>query len=48
MLEVRMTQAKRVLLWVMLAVLAALVATIAFRGYFSAELLFNFSNSFWC
>ena len=48
MLEVRMTQAKRVLLWVLLAVLAALVATIAFRGYFSTDLLFNFSNSFWC
>ena len=48
MLEVRMTQAKRILLWAMLAVLAALVAFVAFRGYFSTEFLFNFSNSFWC
>jgi hypothetical protein len=48
MLEFRMTQARRIVLWVMLAVLAALVATFAFRGYFSAEFLFNFSNSFWC
>ena len=48
MLEVRMTQAKRLLLWAMLAVLAALVATIAFRGYLGADLLFNFSNAFWC
>ena len=48
MLEVRMTQAKRVLLWAMLAILAALVAYVAFRGYFSTDFLFNFSNSFWC
>jgi hypothetical protein len=48
MLEVRMTQAKRILLWAMLAVLAALLAYSAFRGYFSPELMFNFSNAFTC
>jgi hypothetical protein len=48
MLEVHMTQAKRVMLWVMLAVLAALLAYGAFRGYFSPELLLNFSNVFTC
>ena len=48
MLEARMSQGRRILLWMMLAVLAALVAYFAFRGYFSPELLFNFSNAFSC
>jgi hypothetical protein len=48
MLEVHMTQAKRVLLWAILAVLAALLAYGAFRGYLSPELLLNFSNAFTC
>jgi hypothetical protein len=48
MLNVRMTQAKRILLWVMLAAFTALVAYFAIRGYFSPELLLNFSNSFYC
>ncbi len=48
MLDVRMTQWKRVLLWLMLAALAALVAYAAIRGYLSADMLFNFSNSFSC
>jgi len=48
MLDVRMTQWKRVLLWLMLAALAALVAYAGIRGYLSADMLFNFSNSFSC
>lgn len=48
MLELRVTQPRRVLLWLMLAVLAALLAYFGFQGYFSPELLFNFSNSFSC
>ncbi|HEY7658158.1 MAG TPA: hypothetical protein VH881_14920 [Burkholderiales bacterium] len=48
MLEVHMTQGRRILLWLMLGVLAALVAYFAFRGYFSADLLLNFSNAFSC
>jgi len=48
MLDVRMTQGRSILLWLMLAVLAALVAYFAFRGYFSPELLFSFSNAFSC
>jgi hypothetical protein len=48
MLDVRMTQGRRILLWVMLAALAAVIAYLAFRGYFSPELLFHFSNSFMC
>jgi hypothetical protein len=43
-----MTQGRSILLWLMLAVLAALVAYFAFRGYFSPELLFSFSNAFSC
>jgi hypothetical protein len=48
MLNVRMNQGQRVLLWLMLTVLAALVAYLGIRGYLSPELLFNFSNSFYC
>lgn len=48
MLEVRITQSTRILLWVMLALLAAAVAYAGFRGYFSPELLFNFSSAFTC
>jgi hypothetical protein len=48
MLEVRMTQPRRALLWLMLAVLAAILVYFGFRGYFSPELLFNFANSFSC
>jgi hypothetical protein len=48
MLEVRMTQSTRLLLWGLLAVLAAIFAYLGFRGYFSPELLFNFSNAFSC
>jgi hypothetical protein len=48
MLDVRMTQRKRVLLWLMLAALAALVVYFGIRGYLSPEMLFGFSNSFSC
>ena len=43
-----MTQSRRILVWAMLAALAALVTYFTFRGYLSAELLFNFGNSFYC
>ena len=48
MLDVRMTQARRILLWLILATLAGLVAYFAFRGYLSPELLLNFSSAFSC
>jgi hypothetical protein len=48
MLGARMSQAKRILLWLMLGVLAAWLGYITFRGYLSPELLINFSNAFRC
>lgn len=48
MLNVRMTQPKRILLWLMLTALAALVTYFGIRGYLSPELLLNFSNTFTC
>ena len=48
MLSARMTQAKRILLWLMLTILAALITYLGIRGYLSPELLFNFSNAFHC
>lgn len=48
MLDAHMTQARRILLWLMLVALAALVTYLGFRAYLSPELLFNFSNAFTC
>jgi hypothetical protein len=42
------TRARGILVWTMIAVLAALVAYFSFRGYMSADMLFNFGNSFLC
>jgi hypothetical protein len=43
-----MTQTRRILMWLMLIVLAALVSYVGFRGYLTPEMLFNFANSFYC
>jgi len=43
-----MTQARKILVWMLLAALAAIVSYLGFRGYLSPELLINFSNSFYC
>ena len=43
-----MTQTRRMLIWMMLALLAAVVSYSGFRGYLSPELLINFANSFYC
>lgn len=44
----RMTQTRRILMWLMLIALAALVSYVGFRGYLTPEMLFNFANSFYC
>ena len=43
-----MTQTRMILVWMLLAALAAIVSYLGFRGYLSPELLINFSNSFYC
>lgn len=48
MIDVRMPQWKRILLWLMLLTLAALVTWFGIRGYLSPEMLFNLANSFSC
>jgi len=48
MLHTRMNQSRRILVWLMLASLAALLAYLAFRAYLTPELLLNFSNTFSC
>jgi hypothetical protein len=48
MLDARMTQWKRILLWLVLLALAALVTYFGIRSYLSPEMLFNFANSFSC
>jgi hypothetical protein len=43
-----MTQGRKFLVWAMLAALAALVTYFGFRGYVSADMLFNIGNLFYC
>ena len=43
-----MTQSRKILVWAMLAALAALVTYFGFRGYVSADMLFNIGNLFYC
>ena len=39
---------RRVLAWVLLSLLAAMVGWLGFRGYLNPELLFHFANSLYC
>jgi len=39
---------RRMLAWLVLSVLAALLAWVAFRGYLNPELLFHFANGLYC
>ena len=48
MLNARMSESRRIALWVVLGALAALLSYIAFRGYLSPDFLIGFSNSFRC
>ena len=48
MLSARMTESRRIALWLVLGALAVLLAYIAFRSYLSPDFLINFSNSFRC
>lgn len=44
-----MTQARtKMLVWIVLATLAAALAYATFRGYLSPELLLGFANTFSC
>jgi hypothetical protein len=46
--EMGALQRRRLVMWVMLSVLAALVTYFGFRGYLNPELLFHFANSMYC
>lgn len=48
MLNAGTTAGRRAIVWLVLATWVALVTYLAFRGYFSPELLLNFSNTFNC
>ncbi|HXF66019.1 MAG TPA: hypothetical protein VNK67_04880 [Burkholderiales bacterium] len=43
-----MTQRLRILMWLMLIALAALVSYAGLRSYLGPELLLNFANAFYC
>ena len=43
-----MTQAQRIMMWLTLIALGALVSYLGFRSYLSPEFLINFANSFYC
>jgi len=48
MLSARVSQAKRILLWLLLGALAALLSYVALRGYLAPDFLISFSNAFRC
>jgi hypothetical protein len=39
---------RRLIKWLVVALLAAMASYFAFRGYLSPEMLMNFANSFYC
>lgn len=39
---------RRLVMWLVLSVFAALLVWFGFRGYFTPELLFHFSNALYC
>ena len=41
-------QRKRLLMWLMISTLAALVGWVGFRAYLNPDLLFHFANSLHC
>lgn len=43
-----MTQAQKILVWMLLAALAAFISYFSFRGYLGAEFLIGFANSLYC
>jgi hypothetical protein len=42
------TQAHKLAIWLLLAVLAVAISFVAFRGYLGAEFLIDFANTFVC
>lgn len=42
------TQFRRILKWLLLAMLVAILTYVVFRSYLSPEMLINFANSFYC
>lgn len=43
-----MTQAQKILMWLLLMALATLVSYFSFRGYLAPEFLIGFANSLYC
>jgi hypothetical protein len=44
----QLSPARRALIWAIVALIAALLGFVAFRGYLSSDMLFNFANLFLC
>lgn len=43
-----MREIRKILIWLLLAVLAAMVSYVGFRGYLNPDFLIGFANSFSC
>ena len=41
-------QRRRLVMWIVLSVFAALLAYFGFRGYLNPDLLFHFANALYC
>jgi len=45
---VRSPERRRIAMWLVLSIFAALLAYFGFRGYLNPELLFHFANALYC
>ena len=43
-----LSQTRRALIWAVIALIAALLCVVGFRGYLSTDMLLNFANMFYC
>lgn len=43
-----LSQARRALIWAVLAAIVALLCVMGFRGYLSSDLLLNFASMIYC
>jgi hypothetical protein len=43
-----LTPTRRLLIWAIMAAIIGLLCVLAFRGYLSADMLFNLANSLYC
>ena len=44
----QLSQTSRAVIWAVMALIVGVLCFMGFRGYLSAEMLFNFADAFYC